>query len=135
MNKPKTSARPTAQQIHSVPMPVAASLVYYQLSRDTQSPLQRRQYDRFLNDAATALSYLADVYYQNDGRGILRLSAAELARGRFEQGARAFRVRDGRVYRKLSVRRMELVDAISVFKTSHAALVFARVVSRSAAES
>jgi hypothetical protein len=108
----KLATRLDLQQLHPVPLRVAASIVFNQLSRAPSLPTQGERYARALNDAAMALAQVADVYYR-DARGrILRLPDEDLGAGRFEKRARVFRTTDGRAYENLCMRRGEMVDAI-----------------------
>jgi hypothetical protein len=102
------------QQGAPVPLAVAASLVYFQLRRISWAS-NAAELDRSLNDACHALAQIADVYYENGDGHILRIPDAELHRGAFEKGGRAFTV-DGRVFQGLSMRRIDVMYAMEMLE-------------------
>ena len=87
-------------------MHVAASLVFHQLNGT-------------LNATALALSQVADVYYLEDGKPVL-IPKADLASGAFEESGATFRAASGRVYRSLSMRRGDLMEAITILRRARA---------------
>jgi len=89
-----------------VPMPIAASLVFHQVNGT-------------LNSTALALSKVSDVYYLEDGKR-LPISRADLASGSFEESGATFRAASGRVYRSLSMRRGDLMEAITILRRARA---------------
>ena len=95
-----------------VPMPVAASLVFHQLNRTLGLDVA---VNGALNSTAFALSQVADVYYLEDGER-LPIPGADLAAGRFEESGATYRAASGRVYRSLSMRRGDLMEAITILK-------------------
>lgn len=99
-----------------VPMPVAASLVYHQLNRKLDPSLP---VNGALNSTAFALSQVADVYYVADGKSV-PIPAAELAAGGFEESGATYRAASGRVYRSLSMRRGDLMEAITILRRARA---------------
>lgn len=122
----KLATRLDLQQLHPVPLRVAASIVFNELSRAPSIATHGEHYGRALNDAAMALAQLADVYYR-DARGmILRLPDEDLGAGRFENRARVFRTTDGRAYENLSVRRGQMVDAIVALRKAREAFSHAQ---------
>jgi len=108
-----------------VPLAVAASLVYFQFRR----PVAMQSDDalqRILNDAARALSQLADVYYEEAPGRIARIPHADLIGGAFCNGAREFRASNGRTYRDLALRRLDLMNALDVLEKANTALASVR---------
>lgn len=100
-----------------VPLRVAASLVYFQLQRDVAAQSDEAL-DRALNDAALALAQIADIYYENHARSILRIPDEDLRSGLFEGGAKAFRSSSGHEFTALSMRRIDLMHAMEVLATA-----------------
>lgn len=116
---------PLAGQSQPVPMPVAASLVYHHLNHSIRG--YEHQYGAALNGAALALSQVADVYHIDEGK-LLRIPSEELiARGVFEDSGATYRVPSGRVYRSLSMRRIDVMQALSILSKARAAIDKARV--------
>lgn len=109
-------------QAKPVRLRVAASLVYQELTGNTRAEATAGRYLNALADSALALSHIADVYYVNDERKLLRIPSEDLASGRFEAGADVFRTRSGKVYRSLYMRRIEFLEAIAALKRAHGAI-------------
>jgi hypothetical protein len=99
---------------HSQPVPlhVAASLVYHQLNRKLDLGVT---VNGALNSTAFALSQVSDVYFLEDGR-FVPIPRADLASGAFEESAAIYRAASGRVYRSLSMRRGDLMEAITILR-------------------
>jgi hypothetical protein len=95
-----------------VPMRVAASLVYHQLNRKLDSG---GALNGALDTTAFALSQVADVYFLEDGQ-LMPIPRADLAAGAFEESAECYRAASGRVYRSLSMRRGDLMEAITILR-------------------
>jgi hypothetical protein len=116
-----------ARQARPVKVRVAASMAYHELTGRKREAILARDYFLALNDIAMSLAQVADIYYLNSKRNLVRLAAEELAGGRFENGGDAFRSASGEVYRTLSMRRGEAMAAIVALKEGQAALEGARV--------
>ena len=95
-----------------VPLHVAASLVYHQMNRKLDLGMD---VNGALNSTAFALSQVADVYFLEDGKPV-PIPRADLAAGGFEESAAIYRAASGRVYRSLSVRRGDLMEAITILR-------------------
>lgn len=107
-------------QAAPVALRVAASLVYFQVSRNLAAK-NDIELDRALNDAALALAQIADVYYENDKGHLLRIQDDDSHAGTFEDGAKTFRTAAGQTYTALSMRRIDIMYALDVLeKASHA---------------
>ena len=117
-------ARLRARQSTPVPMRVAASLVYFQLQRN--AAVNDDVLDRALNDAASALVQIADVYYENEQHHLLRIPNEDLHDGQFEQGAKIYRTRAGQTFTTLSMRRIDLMYAMEVLCKASRAIGTAR---------
>ena len=99
-----------------VPMHVAAALVYHQLNRTLDPSVA---VNGTLNSTALALSQVADVYYLEDGKPA-PIPRADLASGVFDESAVIYRAASGRVYRSLSMRRGDLMEAITILRRARA---------------
>jgi hypothetical protein len=108
------------QQSQPVPMPVACSLVYHHLNRDIGEPAAHG-YVSSLNATALALSQVADVYHVEGGR-LLRIPSEELVLGSFEERGGVYRAASGKVYVSLSMRRVDVMDAMTVLRKARAAI-------------
>jgi hypothetical protein len=99
---------------HSQPVPlhVAASLVYHQLNRKLDLG---EVVNGALNSTAFALCQVSDVYSLEDGERVA-IPRADLAAGAFEESAAIYRAASGRVYRSLSMRRGDLMEAITILR-------------------
>ena len=99
-------------------MHVATPLVYHQLNRKLGlgGPVNGA-----LNSTAFALSQVCDVYYLEDGKPV-PIPRADLASGRFEESGAIYRTASGRVYRSLSMRRGELMEAITILRRARATI-------------
>lgn len=113
---------------HSAPVPlaVAASLVYHHLNRNIGNPAGGEAYAAALNSTALALSQLSDIYSLQDGK-LLRIPGEDLAAGRFEGGADRYRTAWGKVYGTLSMRRVDVMQALDVLGKARAAIDRAKV--------
>ena len=114
------------KQVQPVPMPVACSLVYHHLNRDVGNGGPDRNYVSALNATALALCQVADVYHVEGGK-LLRIPGEDLVVGNFEDRGETYRAASGKVYRSLSMRRIDVMDAMSVLRKAHTAIDRARV--------
>jgi protein-tyrosine-phosphatase len=116
-NPQSVKAALLASQAKPVPMKVAASLAHHVL------PGKRAQeMPQALNQAAAELSRAGDVYYRTATGRLRRVAPEDLSGGWFEDGAAIFRSADGSTLTSLSMRRGELLDAISTLKQARTAL-------------
>lgn len=114
-----------------VPLPVAASVVAFELSGKVTAaggvPLSRA-----LDDSAHALSQIADIYYTNEKGHVVRIDSECLEGGRFREGAAVLHGPDGRVMRFLSIRRIDLMNAVEVLRLARGAVRVAENIARQA---
>jgi hypothetical protein len=97
----------------SIPMTIAAALARQILAgRRTD---EDREHERLLDDAATALTQLSDLYYESDGI-VHRVPSDEMVEGVFEGGGRTFRTRKGRELSGLSMQREEVMHALRLLE-------------------
>lgn len=101
----------TRGELAAVPLRVAASLLYFQGSRQARND---EQLDRALERAAFAIAQLVPIYYQLSDQTSGRVPDAELVLGKFEDGAKRFRAGDGTTYESLSVVRRDLIGALDL---------------------
>ena len=109
------------RQSQPVPMQVACSVVYHQLNRDIGNIGVERGYASSLNATALALSQVADVYYIEQGR-LLRVPSEELVGGTFEDSGATYRAASGRVFKSLSMRRIDVMEAMIVLSKARVAI-------------
>jgi hypothetical protein len=127
----KLEAKLLSNQAKPVKLRVAAAVLYQQLTGRTSDTGAGHQYLRELADTALALSHVADVYHV-DARGkLMRIPNEDLAAGAFEDGGNLFRARSGTLYHSLSLRRVEMMEAIAVLKKAHIAIHGAQSASES----
>lgn len=112
------------RQVAPVPLCVAASLVYFHLHRKISAP-NVAALDRALNDAALALAQIADVYYEHQAGRILRIPDQDLRSGLFSDGAKTFKSTAGREFKRLSMRRIDVMHAIGVLEKGSQAVAVA----------
>jgi hypothetical protein len=115
----KVQKQLVADQAKPVPLHVAASVVYQQLSGATR---ERTGENAILDSTALALSHVADIYYLTSDHKLRRIPEEELAVGMFEAGATIFRARSGNVYESLSIRRGDMAEAIAILQNARGAL-------------
>ena len=92
-----------------IPLPVAAAIAFHQADGSSKATVTVDDYERALNLAACALSRLIAVHAGGTAIDI------DLSRQRFAHGATELRGTGG-VIESLSVRRTELVSALSFLK-------------------
>jgi hypothetical protein len=117
----KVQKKLVADQAKPVPLHVAASVVYQQLSSDTHQSVENLL-GAVLDSTALALSHVADIYYLSSDNKLRRIPDEELAAGMFEAGATIFRARSGSVYESLSIRRGDMAEAIAILQNARGAL-------------
>ena len=96
-----------------VPLCVAAA-VTVRVHGDPQPVFTQRDYSEALNIAATALSRLVPVYTSIDSRHARAALVLDLAKQAFVHGATQLRSEDGTTISDLSVRRSDVVRAVSL---------------------
>ena len=110
-----------ADQAQPVPLHVAASVVHQQLAGAARE-WREDGYSAILDSTALALSHVSDIYYLDAQGKLHRIPDEELAVGTFQGGARVFRTPAGKAYESLSMRRGDMVEAITALKTARGAL-------------
>ncbi|HZM34451.1 MAG TPA: hypothetical protein VFC18_08135 [Burkholderiales bacterium] len=108
-----------------IPLAVAAALAFHQAHGNTRAIVNRRDYDDALNIAAAALSRLIPLYTLRAPRQGRVPVAVNLVHQRFQRGATELHGDDGSVMRALSVRRSDLVSALSLVKRAGLGFAFA----------
>jgi len=107
------------------PLAVAAAIVFHQAHGNTRAIVTRRDYDDALNIAAAALTRLIPLYTLRDPREGRVTVAVNLVHQRFQGGATELHGDDGSTTGELSVRRSDLVSAISLIKRAGLGFAFA----------
>ena len=118
----QTQKKLLASQAQPMSMRVACALVYHQLTGRTREAATSTDYRTALNTTALALSQVADIYYVNREGRLLRIPSEELALGVFESSGEVYRTRSGNEYGNLSMRRIDVLEAIAILKKARAAI-------------
>lgn len=108
-----------------VPLAVAAAMTFHQAHRSTRAIVTRADYDDALNMAAAALSRLIPVYVLRDPKEGRKPLAFDLGTQRFSRGATELHGKDGSVVGDLTVRRTDLVPALSLIRRAGIPFAFA----------
>jgi hypothetical protein len=112
------------RQSRPVNLRVVAAMAYHQLGKKREA-IPARDYFLALNDIAWDLCQVGDLYRLNEARRLVRVEAEDLAGGRFENGGDVFISAAGELYRSLSMRRVDAMDAIEALVKARAALAAA----------
>jgi hypothetical protein len=115
-------ARLLAAQSKPIKLRIAASVVHHELTRVGRFTIRGPEYINALTRAAKALSQVADIYYVSDERKLLRIPEEDLVAGQFDDGGNLFRCASGRLYKSLTVRRVEVIEGIEVLKKAQASI-------------
>ena len=108
-----------------VPLAVAAAIVFHQAHGNTRAIVTRQDYEDALGIAAAALSRLIPLYTLRDPREGRVTVAVNLVHQRFRRGATELHGDDGSTTGELSVRRSDLVSALSLIKRAGLGFAFA----------
>jgi hypothetical protein len=108
-----------------VPLAVAAAITFHQVHGSTRGIVSRQDYDDALNMAAAALSRLIPIYALTDPRQGRAVVAIDLTRQRFARGATRLRHDESAGAGELSVRRSDMLSAISLIKRAGSPFSFA----------
>jgi|tagenome__1003787_1003787.scaffolds.fasta_scaffold19708874_2 hypothetical protein len=109
-----------------VPLPVAAATTFHQAHGNTNAIIRREDYDDALNIAAAALSRLVPIYSVLDPRDGRTPVTPDLTQQYFARGATELRSRDATApLRELSIRRSDMLSAISLIKRTGLPFSFA----------
>src|SRR5688572_2013443 len=111
-----------ARQAKPVKLRIVAAMAHHELTGRKREAMLAKDYFDALDLVAASLAQVADVYFVNAARRVLRIAAEDLAAGGFQNGGDVFRTAGGDIYRGLSMRRGEAMDAIAALKISRAAL-------------
>ena len=120
----RTNALLQRVEHNDLPLHVAAAITFLQAYGGKNAVISQSDYDDALNIAAAALSRLIPVYTLREpweGRVVL---AVDLTEARFARGATELRS-SGETVGELSVRRHELVSALSFIKRMGQPFAFA----------
>jgi hypothetical protein len=99
-----------------IPLPVAAAGAIHVVCRNTHDIVARSDYDDALNIAAVAISRLVPVYALADPSRRKEVLWIDITRERFANGATELRRNDGRKITPLSIRRSDMLSALSLIK-------------------
>jgi len=106
-----TRAKLHAAQQKPVRLRVAAALLQRNLSGLGRSAMRGPDYMQQVEQTAAQLARVVDLYHVHNGR-LLRVASAEIAGATFFDGGNLMRSAAGTLYRSVSVRRGEAMNAI-----------------------
>ena len=102
-----------------VGLPTACSVIYAKIMGKPPAT-EPAEMQEVLNAVARAVSNVVPVYSRGaDGSLPVPLTAIDLINGKFERGAHAFALKDGRQLTGLSLQRPDMHTAISVLQSAH----------------
>ena len=104
---------PLQSQAKRMPLRVAASVYQHELTGLARNAVRAPYYFKLLDQAARELASLAEVFYVDEAGKPALLDAETLAAGAFENGGDVLRLPSGKALRSLSVRRVDVLRAIS----------------------
>ena len=99
-----------------VALGLAAACTFHQVHRGRRDELAQWEYDDALHLAAVALANLVPVYTLDDPSQGRVAIAMDLAGQRFANGATELHCQDGRRIARLSIKRSDMLSAISLVK-------------------
>jgi len=111
-----------ARQSRPVKLRVVAGMAYRQLTGKNRDAILARDYFLALNEIAAAICQASDLYRVNEAHRLVRVPPEDLAGGRFENGGDVFRTASGELFRSLSMRRIDAIDAIETLVEARAAM-------------
>jgi len=111
-----------ARQSKPVKLRVAASIAHYELTGKKREGLMARDYFTALSTTAAQLAQVADIYHINESGRLLRVPTEDLQAGTVSNGGDVLVMPSGFVYRGLSMRRIDVMDAIIALREAHKAL-------------
>jgi hypothetical protein len=104
-----------------IPFSNAVQQVYTRITGTSLSPFVGPLVDRLLNEVAQAMADLVTIYgAPNDHVPLRPLSIAEVKPGAFQLAATLMRTSNGTEYRRLCIRRCDVLAAATVLKKSGA---------------
>lgn len=102
-----------------VALAVAAAQAYHQLTGSTPEEKTAAPRDVILNRVAHAIANVAAIFVP-DGQGMRQLLPLEFLHAQFRHGATVLKLKDGSELRGMTVRRVELREAVVVLKAVQA---------------
>jgi hypothetical protein len=107
--------RARQHDLEHLPLAVAAAQTYYQVVGATPRQKSIAHLDRILNTVAHAITNVAPLYVR-DGDTQRQVSPLELLQSRFTRGATVLTLKDGVELRGITVRRIDVREAVTVLK-------------------
>jgi hypothetical protein len=101
--------------LEHLPLPVAAAQTYYQVVGDTPKQKSIAHLDRILNSVAHAITNVAPLYV-TEGASQRQISPLELLQSEFMRGATVLKLHDGSELRGITIRRIDVREAVTVLK-------------------
>jgi hypothetical protein len=107
--------RAAQHDIEHLPIAVAAAQTYFQVVGETPKQKSIAHLDRILNNVAHAITNIAPVYIP-DGPSQRQIEPIELLESSFRRGATVLTLKDGTELRGITVRRIDVREAVTVLK-------------------
>ena len=107
--------RAVQHDIEHLPIAVAAAQAYYQVAGRTPKQSGVAHLDRVLNNVARAITNVAPVYVA-DGLTQRQIEPIELLQSSFRRGATVLTLKDGTELRGITVRRIDVREAVTILK-------------------
>jgi hypothetical protein len=98
-----------------LPIAVAAAQAYYQVAGRTPKQGSVAHLDKVLNNVARAITNVAPVYVA-DGLTQRQIEPIELLHSSFRRGATVLTLKDGTELRGITVRRIDVREAVMILK-------------------
>jgi hypothetical protein len=107
--------RAKQHDLEHLPLSVAAAQTYYLVVGETPKRKSGDHLDRILNSVAHAITNVAPLYVE-DGTGQRQITPIELLESEFTRGATVLKLRDGSELRGVTIRRIDVREAVTVLK-------------------
>jgi hypothetical protein len=110
---------PVALRARPVKLRIAASMLHHERGGSRRDSMRGPEYLQRLNEAAAALSGVADIYRLQSG-ALVRIPREELHGAEYLDGGNILRTATGMLYRPLAMRRAEAIGAITLLAREEA---------------
>jgi hypothetical protein len=107
--------RAKQHDLEHLPLSVAAAQTYYLVVGATPKQKSVAHLDRILNSVAHAITNVAPLYVA-DGAAQRQIAPVELLRSQITRGATVLTLHDGTELRGITVRRIDVREAVTVLK-------------------
>jgi hypothetical protein len=107
--------RAKQHDLEHLPLAVAAAQTYYLVVGDTPRQKSIAHLDRILNTVAHAITNVAPLFVA-EGTAQRQISPLELLQSHFARGATILKLHDGTELRGITVRRIDVREAVTVLR-------------------